>query len=276
MESAKIEATVLILAKNEERHIGRAVESVVPYFKEVIVVDSGSVDRTPGIAANAGADVVNYMWDGRYPKKKEWSLDQASFDWVLYLDADEFILPPLIEEISLEIAKSDVSAIEVPLSYFFLGQELFHGHQVRKRIGMRRSAAYWPRPDDLHVKNMWEVEGHYQPQITKGRVVTLEKKLSHSDEDGLYDYFARHNRYSDWEAIMLSQKDFVSTNSRSFKGRLAARLPAKPVVFFVYSYLIRRGFLDGRRGLHYAVALSFYYWQIGVKRLEAETARTAE
>lgn len=267
MTSNKIPATVVVLTRNEEKHIARAVDSASD-FAEVIVVDSNSTDKTIEIAEAQGARTLNFTWNGRYPKKKEWALGTASHDWVIYLDADEFLDAELVGEISAVVGDPSVSAFEVPLRYFWMGQELKHGHKVSKRIGIRRSKSRWPQPRDLHVANMWEVEGHYQPQVLDGRVATLGSKLGHSDEDGLYDYFARHNRYSDWEAHMLAEKDEESTISRSSLGRLAAHLPAKPLIFFAYSYLFRFGFLDGKAGLSYAMALSFYYWQIGLKTQE--------
>lgn len=262
--STPIDATVIILTKNEERHVGRAVESARG-FRDIIVVDSGSTDGTTLVAERAGARVIQFEWDGQYPKKKEWALESAKTDWVFYLDADEYFEPGQLEEISSVIQNESAAAFEVPLRYFWLGRELRHGHQVTKRIGMRQSKAYWPRPDDLDVQNMWEVEGHYQPQVRDGLVVRGKLPIGHQDEDGLYDYFGRHNRYSDWEAHMLHKGDAVSHRSRSRLGRLAVRLPAKPLVFFTYSYVFRLGFLDGFAGLSYAVALSFYYWQIGLK-----------
>ncbi len=264
-----IDATVIILTKNEERHIARAVASVEE-FRNILVVDSGSSDRTVDIASNSGARIVQFEWDGKYPKKKEWALEFVETDWVFYLDADEFFDSDVVEDIRRVVLDPSAVAFEVPLRYFWEGRELLHGHRVMKRIGMRRSRCYWPRPDDLGVKNMWEVEGHYQPQARSGKVVRGVNPMGHQDEDGLYDYFARHNRYSDWEAHMLHRGERVSGNSRSKLGKLAVNLPAKPLVFFVYSYLARRGFLDGKAGLNYALALSFYYWQIGMKVRELE------
>lgn len=263
-EIEKIDATVIILAKNEELHIARAVKSA-DKFRQVLVVDSSSTDNTVTLAEGAGAEVIQFIWDGAYPKKKEWALEYAECDWVLYLDADEFFEPALVQEIADAISRPDLSAIEVPLKYYWMGQELTHGHKVMKRIGMRRSLCYWPRPDDLDVQNMWEVEGHYQPQNRSGAIFNAQAALGHQDEDGLYDYFARHNRYSDWEARMLYRREPISRESRSKLGRLAVKMPAKPILFFIYSYILKMGFLDGRPGLHYAIALSFYYWQIDLK-----------
>jgi glycosyltransferase involved in cell wall biosynthesis len=259
-----IDATIIILTKNEERHIERAVLSA-SRFRTVLVVDSGSNDRTVEIAEAAGAKVIGFSWDGAYPKKKEWSLHHVQTDWVFYLDADEFFCDEHIPEIAQTLSNSEAAAFEVPLRYFWLGKELKHGHKVTKRIGMNRLKARWPQPDDLAVKNMWEVEGHYQPQVIDGSVVRGQAPLGHNDEDGLYEYFSRHNRYSDWEARMLHMREPVSEQSRSRLGRLAVKLPAKPAVFFAYSYVFRLGFLDGAAGFSYAIALSFYYWQISLK-----------
>jgi glycosyltransferase involved in cell wall biosynthesis len=264
-----IAATVVILTKNEARHIRRAVESAVD-FEDILVVDSFSTDNTSEIAARSGARVVQFDWNGQYPKKKEWALAHARFDWVVYLDADEYLTPALVRELESAVERSDASAVDVPLRYFWLGRELRHGHRVQKRIAMRRANCEWPQPNDLDVKNMWEVEGHYQPRVRSGAVISTRSLLGHDDQDGLYDYFARHNRYSDWEAHMLEKRDTDSLTSRSRLGRLAATLPFKPTVFFAYSYILRMGFLDGMPGLEYARALSYYYWQINLKRRELE------
>lgn len=271
-KSEKIHATVVVLTKNEERHIERAVSSALA-FQRVLVVDSGSDDRTVELATKSGAEVIQFSWDGVYPKKKEWALAHTDTDWVFYLDADEFFDEAVLGEIAAIVKDKNISAFEVPLRYFWEGTELKYGHRVSKRIGMRKSQCFWPRPNDLDVKNMWEVEGHYQPQTISGKIVRASSPIGHQDEDGLFDYFARHNRYSDWEAHMLHKGDIVSHASRSKLGRVAVKLPAKPLVFFLYSYILRLGFLDGRAGLSYAIALSFYYWQIGVKQRELQNTK---
>ena len=263
----EIQATVVILTKNEENNVELAIRSS-RRFARVLVVDSRSTDRTAEIAQDLGADIVQFDWDGAYPKKKEWALVHCDTDWVVYLDADETISPELASEIATVVLDPGASAFEVPVRYHWVGSALKHGHQVRKRIGIRKSKAHWPHPNDLHVTNMWEVEGHYQPIVDDGECRQLQGMLHHEDKDDLYDYFARHNRYSDWEAHMLIERDRASLEARTARGRIAANLPAKPLIFFLYSYLLRLGFLDGRAGFNYALALSFYYWQIGQKKKE--------
>ena len=83
----------------------------------------------------------------------------------------------------------------------------------------------------------------------------------------MFDYFSRHNRYSDWEAELRVNKSMRNSvrSARTIQGSFFDRVPGKPFVFFIYSYFFRLGFRDGRTGLHYALALSFYYWQISMK-----------
>ncbi len=270
-----IPISVIIITQNEELSLPDCMGSL-ERFCEVYVVDSASTDRTLEIAAQGGATPVSFTWNGQYPKKKQWALDTLPLlsDWVLFMDADERVSPALAQEMADFVAEGRGVAMDVRLHYMFLGRELKHGHQVMKRILMNRTKCFFPPVDDLAVNNMWEVEGHYQP-VCKGAVVLSEAQLDHVDEDPLYGYFSRHNRYSDWEAYLRvhpSVREGVAS-ARSRQGKLFDRIPGKPFVFFVYAYLIRQGFRDGRAGLHYALALSFYYWQIYVKTLELNGAR---
>ena len=127
---------------------------------------------------------------------------------------------------------------------------------------------------------MWEVEGHYQPNID-GSVGTLQARMTHHDEVGLYHYFARHNRYSDWEAALrgrggLGRDSETQTALQSRLKRTFAKTPFRPLAIFVYSYILAGGFLDGRAGFHYAVSRGFYYWQIGLKMSERGQPRQSQ
>jgi glycosyltransferase involved in cell wall biosynthesis len=274
----KLPITALVLTKNEERVIGRTCERLAD-FGQILVVDSHSVDDTVKIATAAGADVVDFEWNGQYPKKKQWALesDAIRYDWVLYIDADESPSEGLIDELRRlmpQLQRRTNAAYEIPVAYFFLGQELHHGYRVSKRALVDRTRCRFPVVDDLGVANMWEVEGHYQP-VADGRVGQLTSRLEHDDIDPLFDYFARHNRYSDWEAHLRCNADAGAqvAQNRSRLGQLFDRVPAKPVVFFLYAYVFRRGFLDGFAGFHYAVANAFYYWQTMLKTRELRNGR---
>jgi len=271
-----VPVSAVILTKNEELAIERCVHSLAR-CAQVIVVDSHSDDDTTKLAEAAGAEVVEFQWNGRYPRKKQWCLDQLAFaeDWVLFIDADEIATDALLDEVRDTLARpGSLEAYDIALSYSFLGRRLRFGHKVVKRVLLRVGAARFPEVDDLGVANMWEVEGHYQPKV-RGRVGHLRNALIHDDPDPLFEYFERHNRYSDWEAHLRvkAARDRSSADPRTRHGALFRRMPGKPILFFLYSYLLRLGFLDGRAGLAYGVSGLFYYCQIYWKALELEMDR---
>ena len=279
--ATRVPASVVVMTKDEEANIAKCLRSVAE-FDQVFVVDSGSRDRTCGIAGAMGATVVPFSWNGRYPKKKQWCLDVLPFrhDWVLYVDADEEVTPPLADEIAraLEGPRRHAGYF-VGYDYVFLGRVLRHGHRVYKLVLLDRRRARFPERDDLDVVHMWEVEGHYQPRVD-GSVGVLRHRMRHDDHADLFHYFERHNRYSDWEAALRRRGALLDAGEpqpgarRALKA-LFARLPVKGPLAFVHSYLWRGGFLDGRAGFHYALARGFYYWQIRIKSTEAKAGRGA-
>ena len=278
MSIKKLPITVIILTKNEEKAIQNCIETLDD-FDQVVVVDSRSFDDTCAIAQAMGAEIVQFEWDGKYPKKKQWSMEIPSIrnDWVLFLDADERLSNDLkreIEDFFTQTKNHEFSAGVAPLKYYFNMRKLNHGHKVKKIFLLKKGFAKFPVIDDLRVSNMWEVEGHYQPQV-RGQVFRFKGSILHKDPDSFFDYFARHNRYSDWEAFLRVNPTIATTVSetKSFQGKVFSKIPMKPIFFFIYSYFLRGGWLDGRQGLDYAIALSFYYWQIGLKSRELKHYR---
>lgn len=269
-----IPVSVIIMTKNEEKNIGKCLDSV-HRFGQIFVVDSNSEDRTREIAAEKGASVVPFTWNGKYPKKKQWCLVNLPFryDWVLYVDADEEVYPELAEEINGIMQNGPGhDGYFVKFDYVFLRKVLRHGHHVYKLVLFHRKKGSFLDYDDLDAANMWEVEGHYQPHID-GVTAVLRNRMLHDDHDSLFHYFARHNRYSDWEAV-LRQKGKIVNRGESQPGLrmtmklMFDRMPLKGLVSFLHSYVFKLGFLDGPAGFHFALARAFYYWQIGVKSRE--------
>lgn len=271
--TSRIPASVIVMTKNEERNIVACLRALSA-FKEVFVVDSESDDRTVELAETEGATVVNFSWNGRYPKKKQWSLENLPFtqEWVLYVDADEVMTSALADEIASVLASPDPAAgYFVGYDYVFLGRQLRHGFRAQKLVLFRRGRGRFVDYDDLAAANMWEVEGHYQPVID-GRVANFRHRMVHHDHDSLFHYFERHNRYSDWEVVVRAAGDTAGEERqpalRRLLKKLFARLPAKGLAAFVDSYILRGGLLDGRPGFHFAVARGVYYWQVTAKGYE--------
>jgi glycosyltransferase involved in cell wall biosynthesis len=271
----RLPIVVAIPTKNEAANITSTVRSVIGHFRAVVVVDSDSDDDTRALAEAEGAEVVPYTWDGRYPKKKQWCLEHVRPDlpWLLFLDGDETPSPELLAELRrvfLDGRPVRPAAFDIPLGYWFGGRRLRHGHRIVKRALLDRTRARFPEPDDLAAPGMGEQEGHYQPLADP--VHRLRAPIEHMDLDPVRTWFDRHNRYSDWEA-WLEHHPEVRESIRAAKtrqGQIFHRAPFKPLVSFAYAYVARGGFLDGRAGLDYALAMSFYRWQIGVKARELD------
>lgn len=265
------------MTKNEERNITKCVRSLHG-FDEIFVVDSNSTDRTCAIASDCGAHVVTFTWNGQYPKKKQWCLENLPFrnQWVLYVDADEEVTDEVREEVRSLFATGTprCAGYFVGYRYWFMGRLMRYGLQVRKLVLFRRAAGRFMDYPDLDIPNMWEVEGHYQPTID-GRVGSLSQVMWHKDHDDLYHFFEKLNRYSDWEAVLRERGALRVPGSASSTPRsrrvlqwLGDRVPLRSVMIFLYSYVVRLGFMDGMAGLMYARALGTYYSMIAMKMSE--------
>ncbi|OYD81510.1 glycosyl transferase [Azospirillum brasilense] len=270
-----IPVSVVVMTRNEAVNLPHCLPAL-DRFAERFVVDSGSTDGTPAIAEAARARVVPFQWDGRYPKKKQWCLDHLPFhqDWVLFLDADERLSGALVEEIAAVMAAGPRHA-----GYFINGRPVFLGRRLRFGAGNQKLAlfdrrkAHYPLVPDLDVATMWEVEGHYQPVIA-GTVGRLRHSLDHADDKPVAAWFERHARYADWEAALRSDERMTEliardSGSRRWLKMWFNRLPARPLLVFLYGYVLRLGFLDGGPGFQHALARAFYYWQIGMKIADA-------
>lgn len=284
----KAPASVLIPTRNEEANLAKCLASVA-WADDVLVVDSASTDRTAEIARAAGARVVTFHWDGRGPRKKNWALARLPFrhPWLLLLDADEEATPELAEEIHRRLAAAPAeNGFLVRYHYYFLGRWLRHGDPLWKLALVRHASA---RFESIAVPEVsgYDVELHEWPRVP-GRLGRLRAPLLHRDAEDLRHFFDRHNVYSDWEArlaVQYAARDRsgeirprlagTPVERRRWLKRLFLRLPGRSWVFFIYSFFLRGGFLDGRAGFHYAALKAIYWYQVGLKALELEqSART--
>jgi len=278
---SKIPVSVLVPTKNEERNIERCLRSV-SWATQVLVVDSYSNDRTAEIAHGMGADIISFRWDGHGPRKKNWALDNISWanEWVLVVDADEEVSDPLQQEIAAAVAdNARFAAYSIPYQYYFLGRLIKHGPPLRKLILFRHRLARFEQTSVPEVTG-YDIELHEHP-LVRGKTGSLRSHMIHHDFDDLHHYFDRHNIYSDWEALLRTRhrnrdrsgeikgRAFGSAvERRRFAKRIFLSLPGKPIIYFLYSYIFRAGFLDGREGFAFHILKAFYWYQIAIKEYE--------
>ncbi len=256
--------TVLLAAKNEEANLPRCLSALDP-AERVVVLDSHSTDATPEIAREHGAEIVQFDYDGGYPKKRQWALNTLAVDtdWVFLLDADEVVPDELWKEIEGTLSAPDPEdAYLITKGFHFLGREFrFGGFSHEAVLLFRTGHARFERLIDDPSGLDMEV---HERLIVDGTVGSLGTPLIHEDFKGLEAYIDRHNRYSTWEAHLRRAylqantygEDSVDANPfgnaqerRRFLKKIAIQVPFEPLLWFLYHYIFRLGFLEGRPGL---------------------------
>jgi len=232
----KITATIITL--NEERHIARAIESL-RCCDEIIVLDSGSADRTMELAEKLGARVLESPWRG-YAGQKNWAVGQAANDWILSLDADEALSEALEGEIwNLKKNGPKFDAYTMPRMAQYLGRWILH------------SGWYPDRKVRLYhrEKATWVGEFVHESVQVRGRLGHLESNLLHFTCDSLSEHLRTMDRYT-----TLAAEELVFR-----KAPLGWRhLIVDPSWTFLKTYFVQRGFLDGVEGLTIAYMAALY------------------
>jgi glycosyltransferase involved in cell wall biosynthesis len=275
--------SVVIITHNEEANLGRMLESVKPLVSdgkgEIIVVDSGSTDRTVEIAKSFGANVFVEEWKG-YAAQKNSAIDKATGNWILSLDADEEVSSGLANEIAAALADqrrhenlqgvpdSEANRLRgilqvqgesgIPLTRFTFGYWL-----PRKNLFLGRwmkHGGFWPDPKLRLFRRgtgLFENRAVHEDVKLEGPDADLQETLVHHSYPTLSDYVEHMNRYSSLGAKMVVAER---------KGRVrfsVINIVLRPLATFLYNYIFRLGFLDGREGLllhlYHAVYVSWKY-----------------
>jgi glycosyltransferase involved in cell wall biosynthesis len=268
-----IPATAIIVTRNEGENIAYALLPLIGLFNRVLVLDSNSTDDTAATAKSMGADVVNFTWNGTYPKKRQWCLDNISGldDWVFFIDADEVATPQLLREIRLLFARGvKADGYFIRGKYIWMNQKLRFGMYNNKLCLFRRSKFKFPVVDDLDIAGMGEIEGHYQPvPITDDATIgQLVNPVIHYNRKGRGDWLQRHARYAGWEAGMIKRDAFPIDPIwwRQDLKSLTRGLFLRPYLVFLHSYILKLGILDGVAGLDFALHRAAYARDV-LKRL---------
>ncbi|HEU4459529.1 MAG TPA: glycosyltransferase family 2 protein [Methylibium sp.] len=278
-----LDLTVVVLTHNEERHIARALESVRAIARELLVVDSGSTDRTVPIAASFGARVLTHPFVNQ-ARQCQWALDEAGIGtrWVLRLDADEYLGRELADEIArrLPALPEDVAGVRLKRRHVFLGRWIRHGGRYPLRL-----LRLW-RCGQGRVEDRWMDE---HVVVQGGRTIDFEHDFTDHNLGDLGYFIDKHNRYATREAVevlnqrhrLFARDDAVLEGSgddqAAFKRRLKERVynripyPLSSTAYFLFRYLVQLGFLDGRAGLVYhALQGGWYRFLVGAKVAELE------
>ena len=264
--------TVIILTYNEEKHIERCIESLLPIAKNIFIVDSFSSDKTIEICESLGAKVYQHAWKN-YADQFQWGLDNCPIDtdWVMRMDADEYIEHDLIAELpnALLNVEDSINGFYIRRKYFFLGQWIKKGAVYPLNL-----LRIW-RTGQGRIENRWMDE-----HIVLDAPSTTEQLLGHIVDDNLNNtrwWTQKHNNYADREMIDILDKKYQLFSSddalksdddssqakikRMVKEGLYNKLPifVRPLLYFLYRYFIRLGFMDGKRGFAFHFFQGYWY-----------------
>jgi glycosyltransferase involved in cell wall biosynthesis len=285
----KLPVSVIVAARNEEKNLPRCLAALRD-IGEVYVVDSQSADATSEIARSSGAKVVQFHYQGGWPKKRQWAMDNLPlrYDWILLIDADEVLTLELAEEIRHAIRTPDCSGYFISLRMCFLGRILRYGDASFWKLSLfRRGKGRYEcrlRDQDASMADM-EVHEHI---VVDGPTLRLKNPLLHNNVESLFRYIQKHDEYSNWEARVLLQSEQNSTEMPpAFFGGQAQRrrwlkkklyaVPGSPVLLFFYRYFLRLGFLDGIPGLLYCgfQAVQMFHTKAKIYELKAHVHKEA-
>jgi glycosyltransferase involved in cell wall biosynthesis len=248
----KLNVSVVIIAKDEEKKIARCLESI-RWADEVIVVDGMSEDRTAEIARSFGARVVRHAFTGSFADDRNVGMDEARNEWVLTLDADDVVTEDFAAQLEEALAKrEDAVAYKFRRKNFFLGHPMEHGgwHHYIPNLVKKGAVRF---KGDIHEVPVFE-----------GRMGTIEADIEHYPFDSVSQFIARQNRYTD-----IAARDLLEREGRLSEREIRRNMMSKSLKMFWKSYVRKQGYKDGFYGLVFAVLFAFInfmkwakYWEL--------------
>jgi glycosyltransferase involved in cell wall biosynthesis len=261
--------SIVILTFNEEKNLKCCLESI-QWCDDIVILDSYSTDDTLKIAQENNLRIYQRKFDN-FASQRNFAHDEIKFkhDWVFHLDADEVFTEELKKEIDKKIQESNYDAYLVPSKIMLMGRWLrYSGMYPTYQVRLGKF-------EKLRFKQV----GHGQKEdIPADRVGVLNSPYIHYNfSNGLYAWFERHNQYSSEEAISASQ--YRNTKHLELNGvfslnpyqrrnalkQISYGFPFRPFFRFIYMYIFRLGFLDGRQGLHYCSLMALYEFMTAIK-----------
>ena len=267
-QAPPVPVSVIVPIRNEAQNLARCLASV-GWADEIFVVDSESTDGSQRIAEEFGARVVQFEFNGTWPKKKNWALENLPFrnPWIFILDADEVLPAEAEAEFRTAIANAgEKTGYWINRRFMFMGRWLRHAYYPNWNLRLFRHSLgrYEKLTDVATASGDNEVHEHV---LVNGRTAKLQVEIDHYAFPSIDVFVEKHNRYSNWEARVAadtlldssSKKISSPTVDRRRKLKtLSRQLPFRPLLRFLYVYVWQKGFLDGAEGYYFARLHGFY------------------
>jgi len=266
--STRVPLSILLPIKNEAANLPRCLASVA-WADEIFVVDSQSTDGSQAIAESFGAKVVQFQFNGIWPKKKNWALENLPFrnEWVFIIDADE-VLPAEAEaefRAIITTPNQSLAGYWINRRFMFMGKWLKHAYYPNWNLRLfKHQLGRYEKLTDVDTQSGDnEVHEHV---VVEGATGRLTSEMDHYAFPSVDVFVEKHNRYSNWEARVAldrylhkeGQLQMEAVGLRRKLKQLSQRLPFRALQRFLYVYIFQFGFLDGREGYYFARLHGFY------------------
>ena len=254
--------TVFIPVMNEEKNLPECLAALRD-FPNVVLIDSGSTDRTLEIAEEYGREVLHFEWNGKFPKKRNWALQtyEVKTPWVQFIDADERMNLRFARELVGVLPSTRHDVFIVHYDNWFMGKMLRHGDRMRKTAILRYGRGEYERVDDAATNLPMEI---HEQIASNGSVGTIKTRLEHHDRRSLGSYYAKHEEYENWEVNRYKtlSGNFAGLTSRQKIKYTLIKCHWFGFAYFCVSYFLKLGFLDGRPGYVFAIGKWRYFSSI--------------
>ena len=264
----RVPVSVIIPIRNEAANLPRCL-ACIPWADEVFVVDSQSTDGSIQTAEAAGARVIQFEFNGTWPKKKNWALENLPFrnEWIFILDADEVLPPGTGQELARVIAEpGSIVGYWINRRFMFMGKWLRHAYYPNWNLRLFRHSL--GRYENLTGADTRSGDNEvHEHVIVQGPTGRLRSEMDHYAFPSVEVFVEKHNRYSNWEARVSADR-LLSGSAAQIRSSTVERrrklkefsqnLPFRPLLRFLYVYLWQKGFLDGREGYYFARLHAFY------------------
>lgn len=268
------DVTAIIITKNEELNISECIKSIKLFAARILVVDSGSTDKTVELAKALGAETYYHQFE-THAKQRNWAIDNCgiSTKWILRLDADERFTPELCTELEKAMSEhenDDVNGFVVEAWLYFMNKKLIHGGSRKKKLIVFKTGIgrIEDRTMDEHTI------------LSAGKAIDIKEKFLHYDFKDLDSYVKKLNWYANLEVqdyfegkfnnnnFDSGNKEITSTRSKKTKYYKAPMF-LRCWLYYFYCLFIKGNFLNGKEGRIYSFLYHFYYrWLIDAKIYE--------
>jgi glycosyltransferase involved in cell wall biosynthesis len=265
-----LDLTIAIPVKNEAHQIAECINQIGNDFAKYIdVIDSNSTDDTAEIAKELGANVIQFNWDGKYPKKRNWYLFNYTpkSKWVLFLDADELLTENFKRKIKEILPLTQHKGFWLNYSIYMNDYKLKAGYPLKKLALFQTNFGFYEKIEEENWSKL-DMEIHEHP-IVNGSLGLISEKIEHNVNFDHVNWKQKHIEYAKWEAKRFSKLKYTNGNKhltlfQKIKYTIL-KTPFAGVIFFIGSFVFMLGFIDGLKGLKYNWLKAFYFNRVSTE-----------